>query len=140
MKNPRFDVQTWLTGYSGWSFNCAVISVFGLAGYYSDLLRPYVPDRVAVGLLIAPVIIILFIQWGEVPERVVAGSHIVAALWFMSLALGMEVGHCLGYQPDGSGLCRLLAHMGWTFAWAGIYRRARRTAKRHGEPAIEHHT
>jgi hypothetical protein len=78
-----------------------------------------------VALLIAPVVIILFIQWGELPDRVVAASHIVAASWFMLLALGMEAGHFLDCQPIGSGLYRLLAHVGWTFAWAGIYRRAR---------------
>jgi hypothetical protein len=125
MRESHFNFQTWLTGYSGWSFYCAVISVFGIAGYYSDLLRPHVPDGLAVGLLIAPVVIILFIQWGELPGRVVAASHIVAASWFMILALGMEAGHFLGYQPNGSGLYRVLAHVGWTFAWAGIYRRAR---------------
>jgi hypothetical protein len=129
MKESHFHVQTWLTGYSGWSFYCAVISLFGVAGYYADLFRQYVPDWMVVGLLIAPVGIILFIQWGEAPERVVAASHIIAASWFMMLALGMEVGHFFGYQPYGSGLYRILAHVGWTFAWAGIYRRARQTTK-----------
>jgi hypothetical protein len=125
MKSSRFDFSTWLTGYSGWSFYCALISLFGITGYYSDLLRQRVPDWVAVGLFMAPILIILFIQWGEAPNRVVVASHIIAASLFMTLALGMEIGHFLGYQPEGSGFYRILAHLGWTFAWAGIYRRAR---------------
>ena len=118
-----------LVGYSGWAFYCALISVFGLTGYYADLLRPHVPDWVGVGLLILPLIIIVFIQWGEAPGRLVAAAHIFAASWFMALAVGMEVGLLLGYAPSGSVLYRVLAHLGWTFAWAGIYRRARTHAQ-----------
>jgi hypothetical protein len=47
----------------------------------------------------------------------------------MALAVGMEVGLLLGYAPSGSVLYRVLAHLGWTFAWAGIYRRARTHAQ-----------
>ncbi len=129
MRSSQFNVLTWLTGYSGWSFYCAVISLFGVTGYYADLLRRHVPDRVGVGLLTAPLLLILFIQWGEVSDRVVAVTHMIAASWFMILALGMEVGHWLGYAPKGTGFYRILAHVGWTFAWAGIYRRARRSSE-----------
>ena len=124
-RSSHFNFLTWLTGYSGWAFYCALVSVFGLTGYYADLLRPHVPDWVGVGLLIAPVVVIVFIQWGEAPVRLVAAAHIFAASWFMALALGMEVGILLGYEPRGTGLYRILAHLGWACAWAGIYRRAR---------------
>jgi len=134
MRSSHFDFATWLTGYSGWAIYCALISVFGVTGYYSDLLRPLVPDWVGVGVLIAPIVIILFVQWGEFPDRVVAACHIIAASWFMILALGMELGHLIDYQPQGSGFFRILAHLGWTFAWAGIFRRARRTSERKVEP------
>ena len=137
MKSSNFDIVTWFTGYSGWASYCALVSTFGITGYYSDLLRPLVPAWVAVGLFIAPVLIILFIQWGEVPDRVVAVCHIIAAVWFMILALGMELGHLLDYQPKGSGFYRILAHFGWTFAWAGIFRRARRTCERKVEQKME---
>jgi hypothetical protein len=132
-----------LTGYSGWTFYCALVSVFGLTGYYADILRPHVPDWVGVGLVIAPLVIILFIQWGEARDRFVAAAHIFAASWFMALALGMEIGILLGYAPRGSGFYRVLAHLGWTCAWAGIYRRARAHtrqaelgAQRNGGPAM----
>ena len=124
MKPFQSSSSSWLTGYSA-SFPCAVASVLGLTGYYSDLLRRLVPDWVAVGLFIAPIGIVLSIQWGEVPDRIVAAAHTIAASWFMILALGMEVGLLLGYQPRDSGLFRVLAHVGWTFAWAGVYRQAR---------------
>ncbi len=129
MRTSHFNFLSWLTGYSGWAFYCALISVFGLTGYYADLLRPHVPDWVGVGLLIAPIVIILFIQWHEAPNRLVAAAHIFAASWFMALALGMEIGILLGYEPRGSGFYRILAHLGWTFAWAGVYRRARARAQ-----------
>lgn len=136
MKSSRFDFPTWLTGYSGWSFYCALVSLFGITGYYSDLLRPHVPDWVAVGLFIAPVLIILFIQWGEAPDRIVAACHIIAASWFMILALGMEIGHFLGYQPKGSTFFSILAHLGWTFAWAGVFRRARANPAKAGSDVV----
>ena len=137
MRSSRFNSSTWLTGYSGYSLYCALMTVFGLTGYYSDLLRPRVPDWIAVAVLIAPVVIILFIQWGEVPDRVVALSHIIAASLFMVLALGMEIGILLGYEPKGSAFYRILAHLGWSFAWAGIYRRARLTSERNVEDGAE---
>ena len=125
MRSWGLNVLTWLTGYSGWAFYCALISVLGLTGYYADLFRPHVPDWVGLGVLVAPLIIIVFIQWGEAPDRVVAAAHISAASWFMALALGMEVGILLGYEPRGAVFYRVVAHLGWTCAWAGIYRRAR---------------
>ncbi len=125
MSSSHFNFLSGLLGYSGWAFFCALISVFGLTGYYADLLRPHVPDWVGVGLLIVPLVVIVFIQWGEAPGRLVGATHIFAASWFMALALGMETGILLGYAPRGSTLYRVLAHLGWTFAWAGIYRRAR---------------
>lgn len=125
MNRSQFNFVTWLTGYSAWAFYCALMSVFGLTGYYADLLRPHVPDWVGVGLLMLPMGIIVFIQWGEAPGRLVAAAHIFAASWFMALAIGMEIGILLGYAPNGTTLYRILAHLGWACAWAGIYRRAR---------------
>lgn len=129
MKTPAERSLVWPPCYSGWALYCAVISVFGLTGYYADLLRPHVPAWVAVGLLMAPVAVIVFIQWGELSDRLVAMAHMLAALWFMSLAVGMEVGILLGHRPEGTGLFRVFAHVGWTFAWAGILRRAWASAK-----------
>src|SRR5262245_1019892 len=108
MRSTQFCLFTWLTGYSGWAFYCALISMFGLAGYYSDVLRGHVPDWVAVGLLMVPMIVIIFVQWGETPDRVVAIAHLAAAVWFMTLALGMEVGHLFGYEPRGLAFYRIL--------------------------------
>jgi len=130
MKEGPFS---FLTGFSGWAFYCAMISTFGLAGYYSELLRRFVPDWVGVGLIMAPLVTILLIPWGEFPDRVVAVTHTVAASWFMILAVGMEVGGLLGYEPRDSGLFRVMAHVGWTFAWGGIYRRARARSREMAE-------
>jgi len=136
MSSSRFDFPKWLTGYSGWSLYCALISLFGITGYYSDLLRQRVPAWMAVALFTAPIMIILFIQWGEASDRVVAIAHIVAAMLFMILAIGMEVGTLVGYTPRGTLFYRILAHLGWTFAWAGIYRRARACSKYGNRPGV----
>ena len=120
-----FNSSLWLTGHCDWSFGCALISIFAITGYYADLLRRLMPEWAAVAVLLSPITIILFVQWGEAPDRVVAVSHIVATAIFTLFALGMELASFLGYQPEGAGVYRLLAHLGWTFAWAGIYRRAR---------------
>jgi hypothetical protein len=130
MKSGPFDFWTASTGYSGWSFCCALFSTFGVTGYYSSLLRHRVPDWLMVGLLMAPITIILLTQWGIGSDRVVATFHLVATSLFMTLALGMELGIMLGYRPIDSGFFRLSAHLGWTFAWAGIYRRAKRTRQK----------
>jgi hypothetical protein len=132
MHAPRFHATNWLIGYSGWALYCAIISLFGLTGYYADLFRKFLPDWLGVGLLIAPLAVIVFIQWEELPDRTVAIAHSAAASWFMLLALGMEAGHLLGYVPKGTILYRVLAHLGWTFAWAGIYRRARASRRKDG--------
>ncbi len=138
MKPSEFNFVTWLTGYSAWAFYCAVVSLFGLTAYYADLLRRLVPDSIGVGLLIAPIVMVVFIQYGEAPNRFVAAAHIVAASWFMALALGMEVGHWLGYSPRGTLFYRVLAHLGWTFAWLGIYRRARALSRQKEQPYDPH--
>ena len=127
------DPVNWVTGYSGWSLYCAIISTFGITGYYSDLLKPHVPAWVAVGLFTAPLAAIVFIQWGEQDGRIVAATHIIAASWFMVLSLGMELGGFLRYTPEGSTLFRVLAHLGWSFAWAGVYGRARAYRRQRAE-------
>ena len=129
MRTTPFDSSVWITGHSGWSFFCALMSILAITGFYSDLLRQFLPDSAAVAIFITPVILILFVQWGEAPKRVVAASHLIATAVFTLFALGMEVSQFLGYQPEGAILYRLLAHVGWTFAWAGIYRRARMLAR-----------
>jgi hypothetical protein len=134
MKSPELNYLGLLTGYSAWSFYCALISIFGLTGYYADLLRRIVPDWVGVGLLMAPIAIIIFIQYGEAPDHVVAAAHIIAASWFMALAIGMEAGHWLGYSPKGTLFYRVLSHLGWAFAWFGIYRRARALSQQKEQP------
>ncbi len=120
MKPPELNVVKWLTGYSAWAFYCAVVSLFGVTAYYADLLRLLVPDWIGLGLLIAPIVVIVFIQYGEAPDRFVAATHILVAAWFMTLAVGMEVGHWLGYSPRGTLFYRVLAHLGWTFAGLGF--------------------
>ncbi len=126
MKSPHSSWSARLKGSPGLAVYCAIISVFGLTGYYSGLLRGHIPDWVGVGLLMAPLAILVLIRWGEAPDRIVAMAHRFAAGWFMILALGMEVvGHLSRYNPEGVLLYRILAHLGWTLAWAGVYRKAR---------------
>ena len=120
----------WLTGYSGWSLYCAIISLFGITGYYADLLLARVPDWVAVGVFTLPVMIVIFVQWGELPDRLVACFHLFAASLFLAAAVGMEIGHWLGYRPEGSTFFRILAHVGWTFSWGGILRCAWRSFRK----------
>ena len=140
MRSSQLNLFTWLTGYSGWAFYCALCSTFGLAIYYSDLLRGHVPDWVGVGLLIPPIVIPVLIRWGEAPDRVVTASHIIAASWYMVLTIGMEIGIFLGYEPRGSVFLSILAHFGWAFAWAGIYRQARRASPKIVKPDAAGHS
>ena len=104
---------------------CALLGTFGMTGYYADLLQGNIPDWLAIGIFILPLVLIVFVQRNEAPDRLVNLTHLLAAIWFMTLALGMELGHWIGYQPEGMALYRVLGHLSWTFAWAGIYRRAR---------------
>jgi|KBSSwiStaDraftv2_1062776.scaffolds.fasta_scaffold744497_1 hypothetical protein len=129
MKLTPPKIEFGLFGYSGWACFCAMFSIFGLTGYYSEMFKPHMPDWLGVALLMAPLLIVMFIQWGEAPDRVVASAHIIAASWFMVFAIGMEVGILYGYKPKETELFRIMAHLGWTFAWAGILRRARQSRK-----------
>lgn len=124
----------WITGYPGWALYCAVVSLFGLTGYYADLLMPRVPDWLGVVILVSPLILIMMIQPGEAPPWLVSTCHLAAATLFLLAAVGMEIGCLLGYKPDGHGFFRVLAHLGWTFAWGGILQEARR-ARRVGADA-----
>lgn len=130
MSSSHFNFATRLVGRSIFSLYCAMLSLLGLTGYYADILRYHLPDWAVVGLLVTPITIILFIQWGDVPDRIVAISHIIAASLFMILAIGMEIGILIGYHPKGTNFYRVLAHIGWTFAWGDIYRRARLNSKK----------
>jgi hypothetical protein len=112
MKSSSNDAVHTVTGYSGWILYCALISCFGVTGYYSDLVRPYVPAWLAVGVFVAPVITIVLVNWGEAPDKFVRWAHIGAATLFMLLGLGMIVGELVGYRPEGAGIYHLLAHLG----------------------------
>ncbi len=102
----------------------AVFGTFAFAGYYSDLLKPFMPDWLAVGIFVLPVAILVFVNWGEMPDRIVSIVHISAAVLFLLLAAGMEVGSFLDYRPEGLTLYRILAHLAWTFSWAGVVKEA----------------
>lgn len=124
MKSQPTDTWREITGYPTRMWFPALFSTFAFAGYFSDLLRPQVPDWAAVGVFIAPIVCIVFVQWGNLPNHIVATVHLTAAFLFFILAGAMEVGMALGYEPELSTLYRILAHMGWTFAWTPILRRA----------------
>ena len=135
MSLSRFNIVTWLTGYSGWASYCALISVFGLTAYYAELLRPHVPDWVGVGLLIAPLVVILFIEWG-VPDRLVAAAHIFAASWFMRLLSGWRLGSSLATRRGGQLFTAFL------LTWVGLARGQASTVAPehiHDRPNLELH-
>lgn len=103
-----------------------IVGSLGTIGYYSELLKGHVHDYVAVGIFLLPVANILFIQKGEVPNKIVSITHRISAIYFMILSIGMEVGTALGYKPEGTVLCKLLAHISWTFAWTIIYKESKK--------------
>jgi hypothetical protein len=106
----------------------AIWGACAFAGYYSDLLQPHVPAWLAVGVFILPVLILNFVRPGEAPDRLVIVTHRFAAALFLVLAAGMEIGSWRGYRPEGLAFYRVLAHLAWTFSWAGVLKdvRARR--------------
>tara|TARA_R110002096_G_scaffold203718_5_gene389041 strand:+ start:953 stop:1387 length:435 start_codon:yes stop_codon:yes gene_type:complete len=128
--SENFTVPSWITGYPSRALFCATISLFGLTGYYADLLMPLVPDWVGVVILVSPLALVLMVQRGEAPDWLVYRCHLIAATLFLLGALGMEIGCLFGYQPDGHGLFRVLAHLGWTFAWADLLREAKGLRRR----------
>lgn len=108
-----------------WSFYCALIATMGFAGFYADWAQRYVPTWVVVGVLVAPFAVLVCVHWNELPDRVVMTFHLGAATLFLLLAAGMEISHFMGYQPEGANFFRVLAHLGWTFAWADTLRQIR---------------
>src|SRR5688500_7335319 len=113
------------------SLLCAIFGSFAFAGYYSDILKPHVPAWLAVGVFVFPVLILVFIQRGELVEKTVTRAHLIAAARFLVLAVGMEVGAFLGHRPKELTLYRVLAHFAWSFSWAGVIKAAykRRTTE-----------
>ena len=108
------------------SLLCAAFGSFAFAGYYSDLLKPFMPAWLAVCFLILPVTVLIFVQQGEVSDRFLARAHLSAAGLFLLLAVGMEVGSLWGYRPKGLTLYRILAHLAWSFSWASVIKEAYR--------------
>ena len=109
---------------SNWALYCAIVSTFGLIGFYSEPLKGRVPDWLGVGVFVLPVSLIVLVQWGDLPDRAVAFVHFLAASIFLVASLGMELWIAAGYRPEGVTLFRVLAHLGWTFAWGKILKRA----------------
>lgn len=118
-------IPNWITGYPSRTYFCALVSLFGLTGFYADLLMPLVPDWLGIAILVSPFALVLMVQRGEAPDRLVYRCHLFAATLFLLGALGMEIACLAGYKPEGHALFRFLAHLGWTFAWANFLREAR---------------
>ena len=102
------------------SLLCAIFGMFAFAGYYADILKPLMPDWLAVGIFVLPIMVLVFVQRGEVSDKVLTRTHLTAAALFVILAAGMEAGAYLGYRPKGLTLYRILAHLAWSFSWAGV--------------------
>jgi hypothetical protein len=102
------------------SLLCALLGTFAFAGYYSDILKPFIPAWLAVGIFTLPVIVLVFVQRGEVPDRILARAHLAAAALFLILAAGMEAGSFWGHRPKELTLYRIMAHLSWSFAWGGV--------------------
>ena len=115
-----------MTGGFPFALIAAICSVMGLTGFYSELLRPHLPDLLGVGILISPIILLVCVEWGDASDKTVARIHLLAVALFSLMAIGMEVLMWGGYQPPDSSLFRALAHIGWTFGWAVFYREAQR--------------
>ena len=134
--NTKFIIDPIVEHLARYRFSPDALTVIGMLSHFlfAWLIAQGHTTWAAVAIFITPVILILFVQWGEAPDRVVAVSHLIAVSVFTLFALGMEVSHFLGYQPEGAILYRILAHLGWTFAWAGIYRKAK-MVRAAGDPA-----
>ncbi len=114
-----------LFSYSPWVLWCAVMSTFGFAGFYPDLLRPYINDIVTVVLFVLPLAIIIFVQWGEFPNNIVSKCHIFAVTLITIYSVGMEIASLFNYKPEGVLFYKILSHIGWSFAWVGILKKAK---------------
>lgn len=102
----------------------AAFGSFAFAGYYPEVVKPYIHAWVAVGIFMLPVAILIFVNWGELSARVVVRLHLFAAIWFLLLSAGMEIGILSGHRPPGTNLYRVLAHLSWTFSWAAVLKTA----------------
>ena len=74
--------------YPAWMLLSAIVGSFGMLGYYPGLLAEWVPDWLAVGVLVLPVVLIVAVQWGDAPDRVVSAIHLVAGVLFIVAVVG----------------------------------------------------
>jgi hypothetical protein len=114
-----------ISTFSPWTLYFMIISTFGITGWYSDLFKTFLPAWAAVGVFMVPIVIVVFIQWGEASPMIVARAHMTAAAIFTLLSIGMEFGRFFNYHPESELLCKVLAHLGWIFAWGAIFKKAR---------------
>lgn len=98
---------------TGWVLYSLIVGTFGQVAYLADLLKPHVPGYLAVGFLIVPVWVVIFVHEGEWQQRTVARWHLLAALWFAAITILAEVLSFAGYAPSGTTLYRVCMHLGW---------------------------
>lgn len=103
----------------------AIFSTFGLTAFYSELWKERVPVWLGVTILTLPVGLIVIVQMGDLPVKVLRRIHFLAIGIYSGLAIGMELIISTGFRPDGLALYRAMTHLGWTFGWAMILRQTR---------------
>lgn len=103
----------------------AIFSTFGLTAFYSELWEERVPVWLGVTLLTLPIGLIVIVQVGDLPVKVLQRIQFLAIAIYSGLAIGMELVIFSGYRSEGLALYRAMTHLGWTFGWAMILRQTR---------------
>jgi hypothetical protein len=62
-----------------------------IAGMLSELWQDVLPAWAGVGIALLPVVLFVFVHPGELPARVVWVAHVLAAIWYLALAVGLAV-------------------------------------------------
>jgi len=96
-----------------WTLLCLSAGTMGQIAYFADLLKPHVPGWCAVPFFAIPVALVLFVQPGEAPDRLVWRVHVLTAFWYTAVAVAVEIVSISGYAPPGSLFFRVVMHTGW---------------------------
>jgi hypothetical protein len=77
------------------------VGVLWQTAYLSEPSKQVVGIWVFLGLVMLPYLLLLFFRQGELADETVARAHLLAALWYLGLALVAVALAAGGYRPPG---------------------------------------
>ena len=62
-----------------------------IAGMLSELWRDVLPAWAGLSIALLPFVLFVFVHPGELPTRIVGVAHVLAAAWYLVVAIGLAV-------------------------------------------------